>query len=155
MDGRLDRLSYPQRQTLRALQWIGGIGKRLSIADAAGMDGTQVASALTVLRKEGMVMQIEGTKWALTEDGAALLAGEIAQADSPAAPAPVPVAGSTTSPRTDLATELARLGKPKPTEFDPAEAAWLCAALHKQFADMPAISALLGRMSEYWERVCR
>lgn len=165
----LDQLSYQQRQTLRGLQWIGGIGRRLEIAEAAGLDGTKVANALTALRKEGAVSQAEGVKWALTDLGSFLLATDTARAadsDEPKAaaqpspelprqveapPAPVPDPASF---RQALDAELRRLAQnPAPADFSADDAVFLCAAMREQFSDMPAISAMFGQMAAYWERV--
>ena len=165
----LGQLSYQQRQTLRGLKWIGGIGRRLEIAEAAGLDGTQVANSLTILRKDGAVAQTEGIKWALTDVGSFLLATDTARAadsDEPKSavhpspklpspvetpPAPVPEPASF---RQALDAELRRLAQnPAPAEFSADDAAWLCAAMRDQFSGMPAISAMFGQMTAYWERV--
>lgn len=145
----LDQLSYQQRQTLRGLQWIGGTGKRLQIAEAADLDGTKVASALTALREAGLVEKPAGLEWALSDAGAKLLAADVPRRDDDAPPPTVPAPASF---RQALDAELRRLApKPAPAGFSADDAAFLCAAMRDQFADdMPAISAMFGQMAAYW-----
>lgn len=149
----LDQLSYQQRQTLRGLRWVGGIGKRREIAESADLDGTQVASALTELRKDGLVENLEGAKWGLTDIAASLLQKDSAVRESgEKRELPKDQIDDFMQTRQKLMDEFRKLANKHIRElpFSPADAEWLCAAFADQFRDMPTISVIMKQMAEYW-----
>ena len=56
-------------------------------------------------------------------------------------------------PQAESLTKLVRALDAAPAEFSADDAARLCAAMRDQFSGMPAISAMFGQMTAYWERV--
>lgn len=56
------------------------------------------------------------------------------------------------SPRDAMAAELRALAVTAPP-FPADDAAWLCRALHRQFADMPSVAAMLGQIADYFSNL--
>lgn len=151
---RINDLTYQQQHALVGLRWIGGFGGRRAIADACGLDCSQVAYALTGLEEKGLVENAPDRTWHLTDAGATL-------APPSADPEPDPKPWRAPPPRERrkptrerMCEELGAL-RAAPPDFSPADAAWLCRALCAELRDMPNVTAMLARMADYWEHRCR
>lgn len=171
----LEEMPPGQRLSIIGLHKLGGAGKRSEIAKAGAVDGLKVAAALTRLDLLGYVESGDDQRWRLTEAGFGLLDGYITVPAAEVRPNPVraPTKAKAAEPAPDpgpIHPPQPESGSPRPAQirdamaaelrampgsappFSADDAAWLCRALHRQFADMPHIAAMLGSMAAYWTR---